>query len=187
MSQSVNLSLGLGWTGSHATPSQPKTDKLPICYWVDARNDNASFSFIWAFLPLLPSFPLSLSLHCPISVSLFLSVYLLFSSGGFCGIGQQHCVGGDYVWSADSDLTFSMLSLRLKPALVDSCPPKLPLCSCYFFCCCFNASYAFHREGTSRHMRCGNFPALVIFHDQFVVFSVCVCMHAHKHVHSLAI
>lgn len=126
------------------------------------------------FLSFLPS--LHLSLHCPISVSLFLSVYLLFSSGGFCGIGQQHCVGGDYVWSADSDLTFSMLSLRLKPALVDSRPPKLPLCSCYFFCCCFNASYAFHREGTSRRMRCGNFPALVIFHDQFVVFSVCVCV-----------
>lgn len=128
VSQSVNLSLGLRWTGSHATPSQPKTSSTSAM--------GLMLGMIMPPSPLISVFLSSLSLSPSLPdflyVCLSLSIYLL-SSGGSHGIGQQHCVGGDYVWSADSDLTFSMLSLRLKPTLVDSPPPMLPLCSCYFF------------------------------------------------------
>lgn len=128
VSQSVNLSLGPRWTGSHATPSQTKTSSTSatgLMLGMIMPPSPLISGFLFLSSPTLPSLSI-----CP---SLPPSIYLL-SSGGCRGIGQRHCVGGDYVWSADSDLTFSMLSLRLKPTLVDSPPPHAhALCSCYFF------------------------------------------------------
>lgn len=128
VSQSVNLSLGLRWTGSHATPSQLKTSSTSAMGLMPGMIMPPSPPLISLFLSFLPS--LSLPHLLSVCLSLPLSIYLSWKR--VLGIGQQHCVGGDYVWSAYSDLTFSMLSLRLKPPLVYSLPPMLPLCSCYF-------------------------------------------------------
>lgn len=85
--------------------------------------------------PLTPAF-LFLFSHLPslsnsLSVCMSPSFSLLLSSGGHCRAGQ--CIGGDYVRSADSDLTFSELYLRPKATPLDLCPCVFPLCSCSIF------------------------------------------------------
>lgn len=177
VSQSVNLSLGPRWTGSHATPSQTKTSSTSAT--------GLMLGMIMPPSPLISVFLFLSSLTLPwlsICPSLPLSIYLL-SSGGCWGIGQRHCVGGDYVWSADSDLTFSMLSLRLKPTLVDSPPPRAQaLCSCYFF---FAVALMFHtyfaERGDFRPRACSNCPVPVAFHGRFVVL---FCVHLYARVHN---
>lgn len=148
MSESVNLSLGLRWTRSHATPSQPKTSST-----------SAKGLMLGMIMPapllisVFISFPFFLS--CPPLLSTCLSLPLsnyLLSSGGYRGIGQQRCVESDYVWSADSDLTFSMLSLGLNATLTDSHAPHASGPFKLLRCCCFNVSYIFQRDRTYSHM-----------------------------------
>lgn len=64
VSQSVNLSLGLRWTGSRATPSQH------TCCGIDAQNDNDCFF----------SYFTTSSVSRPLSVCLSSSVFLILSS-----------------------------------------------------------------------------------------------------------
>lgn len=176
MSQSVNLSLGPRWTGSHATRSPHKTSNASAMGLMLGMIMPPPPPLISGFHPPPPSPSPSLSPFF-LSVCLSLSIYLFLSSGGCCRIGWQYCVGGDYVWSADSDLTFSMLSLRLKPTLMHWPPPMLPLNVTFFSsssspsCHFVNVSYMFRREGTFWPQVIAVAP--VAFHGSFVVFSVC--------------
>lgn len=159
MSQSVNLSLGPRWTGSHATPSQPKTSStsamgLMLGMIMPPSPLISIFLSFPLFLP--PSLPASPGLCLSVSPSVYLSPPLIRRlawnrAAALCG--RWLCV----ICRLRLDLFHVIPQIETNTRGLAS--SRASALVTLLFCCCFNVSYIFRREGTSDHMP----PVIALF------------------------